>query len=432
MTSPVEVCIVRKREPLKQLLDHAFAILDAGQSLDELSSLDHAGLLYEIAARVKIKVFAVVEDNTFWTRVVIGQSLEECAKGGDRSIDCLCRSISKHIAAQSKRTTPATYTFVVPTRMSDIDSDLVAGLTCQLNFHTGNSLPSHLNMAKALQEGKRIFRANDIENHTYPTFIQLEVIDRPLHQAISEAEREIKVLRACVTITEPDMFHIQSDGKWTPSYPFPAPPFMFAFDNNGAYLNLFYEPITLDYQRLYKTKKLTPGQLKKALELLEKIKLLKPSVQEALLRPLLLYQDALDLPFRQLALFGMWRALESVIPQQVKYDELIKMISSFLGPGTSSARSTAAVLRAIKNKRNNYIHVANDQGIDDMDCNWLRVLLHRILLILINKGHEFSDFQTLLEFLMHYRLTKEDLLKAERKAASTAVAIEAIRRARKL
>jgi len=207
---------------------------------------------------------------------------------------------------------------------------------------------------------------------------------------------------------------------------------MFAFDNNGAYLNLFYEPITLDYQRLYKTKKLSPGQLNKALELLEKIKLLNPSVQKTLLRPLLLYQDALDLPFRQMALFGMWRTLESVIPQRVSYDELIKMISSFLGPGTSSARSAAAVLRAIKNKRNNYIHLADDQGIDDMDCNWLRVLLHRILLSLINKAHEFSDSQTLLEFLMHYGLTQKDLVKAEHKAASTAAAIEAIRRARKL
>jgi hypothetical protein len=259
----------------------------------------------------------------------------------------------------------------------------------------------------------------------HPTLIQLEVTDLPLHQAMNEAEKEIKLLRACVNITEPSIFHIESGGKWTPSYPFPAPPFVLVFDGNGMYLDLFYEPTTLDYQRLYKTKKLIPDQLDKALELLDKIKLLSPSVQEALLRPLLLYQDALDLPFPQLALFGMWRALESIIPQRLSYDELIKTISSFLGPGTPSARGAAAILQTIKGKRNDYIHLAKDQDIDDMDCSWLRFLLRRILLHLINKGHEFKDSQTLLRFLMHYHLGKEDL-------ASTLEAIEAIRKARKL
>jgi len=280
-------------------------------------------------------------------------------------------------------------------------------------------------MAAALRAGERIFRATGMEYPYHPTLIQLEVTDLPLHQAMNEAEKEIKLLRACVNITEPSIFHIESGGKWTPSYPFPAPPFVVVFDGNGMYLDLFYEPTTLDYQRLYKTKKLTPDQFDKALEFLDRIKLLSPSVQEALLRPLLLYQDALDLPFPQLALFGMWRALESIIPQRLSYDELIKTISSFLGPGTPSARSAAAIFQAIRRKRNNYIHLAKDQDIDDMDCSWLRFLLRRILLHLINKGHEFKDSQTLLRFLMHYRLGKEDL-------ASTLAAIEAIQKARKL
>ena len=432
VTSPVEVSIVGKREPLKQLLDQVFVILDAGQSLDELSSLNYAGLLYEIAARIKIEVFAVAEGNTFWKRVLIRQSLEECANEGDRSIDRLRCTISKHIATHSERTTLASYTFVVPTRMSKIDSHSIAGLNSQLEFHSKDNLPSHLDMVKAFREGERIFRANGIENYTYLTFIQLEVIDQPLHQAISEAEREVKVLRACLTMTEPDMFHIQSSGKWTPSYPFPAPPFMFAFDNNGTYLNLFYEPMTLDYQRLYKTKNLLPDQLNESLKVLERIKLLSPSVQKAVLRPLLLYQNALDLPFPQLAFLGMWQALESIIPQRLSYDDRIRMISSLLGPGTSSARRASAIFRAIKNKRNNYIHLADDRGIDDMDCNWLRLLLRRILLRLINNGHEFKDSQTLIHFLTHYRLGKEDLLSAEEEAASTIAAIDAIRRARKV
>jgi len=432
MNSSVKVRVVGKREPLKQLLDRAFAIFDKGQSLDELTSFDHAGLLYEIAARIKIKVFAVAEGNTFWTRVLIRQSLEECAKSGDRSIDCLCRTIGEHIATQPERTTLASYTFVVPTRISEIDSHSVAGLNSQLDFHSSDSLPSYLDMDKAFRESERAFKANSIENYTHPTFIQLEVIDRPLYQAVSEAEREIKVLRACITMTELDVFHIQSDGKWTPSYPFPPPPFMFVFDNNGTYLELFYEPITLDYQRLYKTKELSPGQLNKALKLLEKIRRLSPSVQEAVLRPLLLYQNALDLPFPQLALSGMWRAFESIIPQQLRYDDLIKTISSFFGPGTFSARSAAAVLQAIKKKRNDYIHLANDQGIDAMDCNWLRVLLHKTLLDLINKGHEFKDSKMLLQFLKRYKLDKKALLCVEQEADNTLAAVNLIRKMRKI
>jgi hypothetical protein len=434
--SLVEVRAPKKTEPLSQLLDRAFGILDEGRSLDELSSFNDAGLLYEIAACIEIRVSGVVESNTFWTRVVIGQSLEECAKKGDRSIECLCHTVKGHIASHSRRTTLAAHTFVVPTRMPGIGLRSVAGLNSQLNFHSDDSGPTRLDMTAALRAGERIFRTNRMEYPYHPTLIQLEVTDLPLHQAVSEAEKEIKLLRACVNITEPSIFHIESGGKWTPSYPFPAPPFVLVFDGNGTYLDLFYEPTTLDYQRLYKTKKLTPDQLDKALELLDKIKLLSPSVQEALLRPLLLYQDALDLPFPQLALFGMWRALEAFLHLDTKdrlsYDKLIKTVSALFGPGTPSARGAAAILQAIKGKRNDYIHLAKDQGIDNMDCSWLRFLLRRILLGLINKGHEFKDSQTLLQFLTHYRLGKEDLVSVEQEAVGTLEAIEAIRKARKL
>ncbi len=434
--SLVEVRVPKKTEPLSQLLDRAFGILDEGRSLDELSSFDDAGLLYEIAACIEIRVSGVVESNTFWTRVVIGQSLEECDKKGNRSVECLRRTVRGHIASHSRRTTLATHTFVVPTRMSGIGLRSVAGLNSQLDFHSDDSVPTRLDMAAALRAGERIFRTNRMEYPYHPTLIQLEVTDLPFHQAMNEAEKEIKLLRACVNITESSTFHIESGGKWIPSYPFPAPPFVLVFDGNGTYLDLFYEPTTLDYQRLYKTKDLSPGQLNKALELLDKIKLLSPSVQEALLRPLLLYQDALDLPFPQLALLGMWRALESFLPLDTKnwrsYDELIKTVSALFGPGTPSARGATAIFQAIRMKRNNYIHLAEDQGIDDMDCSWLRFLLRKILLGLIKKGHEFKDSQTLLQFLRHYRLAKEDLVSAEQEAASTIAAIEAIRNARKL
>jgi len=96
MTSLIEVCAPGKTKPLSQLINRAFTILNQGRLLDELSDFNDAGLLYEMATRIEIRVSGVVESNTFWTRVVLGQSLEECAKKGDRSIECLCHTVKEH------------------------------------------------------------------------------------------------------------------------------------------------------------------------------------------------------------------------------------------------------------------------------------------------------------------------------------------------
>ena len=256
-------------------------------------------------------------------------------------------------------------------------------------------------------------------------------IESPLRSAVTQAEREIKALRACVNIIGVRGFHLESNASWSPSYEFTAPPFLLRLDGRGRYASFYFDQAALFYQRFYKAKALSAAHFEKSLDLLASVRSLSEPVREAVLRPLVFFQDSLDTPFRQLALLAMWRALETLpyqdAEQSIQYEELVRVAGSIFGSGTEKAQSVCAILESLRRKRNDFVHLADDQGIDDLDCSWLRLLLKQVLLWLVTVADGVHDVRTLREVVKRYGAMPRDLDWADEQALRVLSASEVIR-----
>ena len=438
-SSTVRVSVRGKKEPLEQLLNQACTILKSDQPLDELHGLPIAGLLYEIVDRLEIEDAVGAERNVFWTRIKVANALEDCYNTSKAiSLDEFLKHLRSRLRRPSKSTKVGRYTFIIPTQISERHCQWVKGLDHRLWFHTQQSIPSRIKIAAANEKARRLYASKGIPFRQHPILIQISTKDLPLLKALDEAEREINLLRVCVNMTTTAALHLESGGKWVPSYPFPPPPFLHVFDEKGALLETYYDPAKLEFERLFKIRPLTLEQLNAAKSLLGNIRKLAPSVRDALARPLILFQEGLDLPFRHLAFSAFWRVLESIwqldSDERINHDDVVKTVSSFFGPGSLTARSVGALLEVAKRKRNAWVHLSEHEGIDDLDCSWLRLILHLLLISLVRQAEvdRFPNSKTLRSFLLHYRLDSQNLSKTEQEATSTLSAIKAIRSKRRL
>lgn len=437
MTSPpaVDIQVLGKVEALEQLLTTASRRLSRGRQLDELSDLRDAGLLFEITDRLRVLERGIVSRNTFFLRLVVEAALEDCHKThGSISLPDFRKVLWTLLALRTQK--PADHTCVVPTLLKGVKRSWTPGLSTRLWFRTVTQAAKHLELQAAEDDVKRLCRQQSVPYVPPVSVVQMAFSDLPVRMAVDQAEREIKTLRACVNILGMSSFHIQSSATWTPSYEFPASPFLLLFDKRGHYVRLYHDPATLFFQQHYKTKPLRRAHFEKALDLLRELRSLADQIRDAVVRPLVLFQEGLDVPFSQAALLGMWRALESVPyrenEKRIEYDTLIRVVSALFGPGTERARCVSAILQSLRRKRNDYVHMAEGQGIDDLDCSWLRRLLRGILLGLVDVAGDFDDLPTLREFIRRYGQLASDLSMAEEEARRVLAAAGAIRVARKL
>jgi len=426
-------------DPLQQLLNDACSILKDGEPLDELSGLSIAGLLYEITTQLQTEKVVNIEWNVYKTRIKVANALEDCYKGS-KAIpkNQFLNHLRSQLSRPSKRTKVRGYYFIIPTQMPRIYYQWIKGLSHRLLFHTQQSISSRIKLPAANAKAEQLYHDNAISCPKHPVLIQIFTKDLPLPKALNEAEREINLLRVCINMTAVASLDMQSNGKWVPPYPFVAPPLLHVFDEKGAFLETYHDPVTLEFEHLFKISPLTVEQLNVAKSLLGNIRELAPSVRDALVHPLLLFQEGLDLPFQHLAFSALWRVLESIwkldTNEKINHDDVVKTVSSFFGPGSLQASRVKAVLKAIGIKRHAWVHLSEHEGIDAMDCNWLRLVLHDVLIWLVKQPEvaSFSDSKTLRSFFLHYRLYSQSLSKADQEAISTLSAIKAIRSIRKL
>jgi len=135
----VDIQVVGKPDALEALLKRASKKLSAGKSLDELSSLSGAGLLFGITARLRISDVEGVAPNTYFLRLLVESALEDCHKSkGSVSLSEFRKVLRLLLVLRREATLP--HTFLVPTQMARMSRSWASGLSTRLWFRSVNDV----------------------------------------------------------------------------------------------------------------------------------------------------------------------------------------------------------------------------------------------------------------------------------------------------